>query len=152
MPSVGHFDPAMVSEALWSRWCFAVKEHNVGHERLGRLAPTLSTLPTVIWDTSLSNYVEHTLGEIRSLRTHGEKRVRCVLEVFHAVYEKISSTGTHSDLAVRLMPKFVMPIESWVAERMLKSDHPNPDEVRTAARDAATGAESKLTAAKRFIA
>jgi hypothetical protein len=126
----GRFDPSLVSEALWSRWREAVKRHSLGHERLGRLAPSLRNLPTVIWHTPLSQYVDHTVAEIRQLRTHGEKRVHCVLEIFHAVYERISSMGMDSDLAIRLTPRFVPPIESWIAELMDRPDSPQREEVR----------------------
>jgi hypothetical protein len=126
----GSFDPSLVSEALWSQWCDAVKRHNVGHERLGRIAPSLRDLPTVIWATPLAHYLNHTMAEIRSLRTHGEKRVRCILEVFHAVYEKLSNTAADTDLAIRLVPRFVPAVESWITERMSQSGHPAPAEVR----------------------
>ena len=38
----------------------------------------------VIWNTPLGAYTHFTLGEIRAMKTHGEKRVRAILEVFHA--------------------------------------------------------------------
>ena len=63
------FDPALVSEALWSQWRETVKSHNIGQEKLGRLAPTLQALPTVIWHKPLSDYVNYTVAEIRQLRT-----------------------------------------------------------------------------------
>ena len=80
-PQAANFDPTVVSEALWSQWRETVEQHGVGAEKLGRLAPTLQALPTVIWRTRLNNYTHYTVAEIRQLKTHGEKRVRVVLEI-----------------------------------------------------------------------
>ena len=44
----------------------------------------------MIWNKSLGNYVDRSLAEIRQLRTHGEKRVRVVLEV---EYERVMLLG-----------------------------------------------------------
>ena len=41
-------DPAFVSEQSWERWCETVRQHGLGQEKLGRLAPSLQELPTVI--------------------------------------------------------------------------------------------------------
>ena len=110
------FDPAIVSEVLWDRWRELLTRHCVGRETLGRLAPTLQALPTVIWHTPLSQYLTQSLADIRQLRTHGEKRVAVVLEVVHSVYDALSSSVAHEHLAVHVLPKFIAPIESWIAE------------------------------------
>lgn len=123
------FDPAIVSEALWSQWRETVRLHQMGSEKLGRLAPSLQALPTVIWHTPLEYYVDSSVGEIRQLKTHGEKRVRVVLEVFSIVNEAYSNIRTDSHLAVRLIPKFVLPIERWIAQTWDSGVVPNPDEV-----------------------
>jgi hypothetical protein len=117
-PSQGDqpFDPAMVSEVLWDRWRELLIQHGVGQEKLGRLAPTLQVLPTVIWHTPLSQYLDQTLAEIRQLRTHGEKRVAVVLEVVYSVYEILANTVAHEHLTVCVVPKFIPPIERWIAE------------------------------------
>lgn len=123
------FDPSIVSEALWSEWRQTVVDHGLGHEKLGRLAPTLQALPTVIWHTPLDAYVNHTVAEIRQLKTHGEKRVRVVLEVFYLVHEMLSGAGTAEHLALRIVPKFVLPLEDWVAKILHSGDLPSRDEV-----------------------
>lgn len=109
------FDPSIVSEALWSQWQTTVIEHGFGREKLGRLAPTLQALPTVIWHIPLDQYVNHTVAEIRQLKTHGEKRVRVVLEVFYIVHEMLSGAGSSPHLALRIAPKFIQPIEDWIS-------------------------------------
>ncbi len=124
------FDPSIVSEALWSQWQQTVIEHGLGHERLGRLAPTLQALPTVIWHTPLVHYVDHTVAEIRQLKTHGEKRVRVVLEVFYLVHEMLASAGTAEHLDLRIVPAFIAPIENWIAQVLAEPGAVSRDEVR----------------------
>lgn len=129
-PDHGQFDPMLVSEALWVQWRETVRRAGVGHEKLGRLAPTLQDLPTVIWHTPMSFYIDHTVDEIRSMRTHGEKRVRVVLEVFCVVHNMLVDVGNQDHLAVRLVPQFVVPLEHWVRETIERSSPPGFDEVR----------------------
>ncbi len=124
------FDPSIVSEALWSQWQKTVLEQGVGLEKLGRLAPTLQALPTVIWHTPLELYANHTVAEIRQLKTHGEKRVRVVLEVFYLVHEMLSTAGTSEHLALRIVPKFIQPLESWISQALHRPGVPSSDEVR----------------------
>jgi hypothetical protein len=124
------FDPSIVSEALWAQWQQTVIEHGVGREKLGRLAPTLQALPTVIWHTPLGQYVDHTVAEIRQLKTHGEKRVRVVLEVFYLVHEMLASAGTEHHLALRIVPKFIEPIENWIAQALQLPGVPSSGDVR----------------------
>lgn len=124
------FDPSIVSEALWAQWQQTVVEHGLEREKLGRLAPTLQALPTVIWHTPLAHYVNHTVAEIRQLKTHGEKRVRVVLEVFYLAHEMLASAGTEHHLALRIVPKFIEPIESWIAQMLERPGLPSSEEVR----------------------
>ena len=124
------FDPAIVSEALWTQWQQTVIDNGIAHEKLGRLAPTLQALPTVIWRTPLSHYVNRTVAEIRELKTHGEKRVRVVLEVFYLSHEMLSNAGQRQHLALRIVPKFLLPIESWLLQAVENPGLPSTDEVR----------------------
>ena len=122
------FDPAGVSEVLWAKWCETVKLHGVGHEALGRLAPRLTILPTAVWHTQLNEYVDRTLSEIRNLKTHGEKRVYAVLEVFFTVHEALSRRGMQKHFEFRLVPKFVGPLEHWISQVLKRDKGPPVDE------------------------
>jgi hypothetical protein len=117
----GRFDPAQVSEALWEQWRATVVRFGVDCEKLGRLVPTLQALPTVIWHTRLEKYCEHTVAEIRRLKTHGEKRVRTILEVFCSVHELLAHASPPEHMSVRMLPKFVNPIECWV-DQMIEEE------------------------------
>ena len=128
-PETG-FDPAIVSEALWSQWQQTVIDHGLEHDKLGRLAPTLQALPTVIWHTPLAHYVNHTVAEIRQLKTHGEKRVRVVLEVFYVVHEMLAGAHSAQHLTLRIVPKFIQPIENWIAHVLSQPGLPSEAEIR----------------------
>ena len=119
VPTHDGFDPALVSEALWVQWCDTVRRFHLGREILGRLAPSLQLLPTVIWDTPLNTYLGKTLSEIRQLKTHGEKRVRVVLEVFHAVHEMLNGARAGDHLSLNLVPAFVPAVEDFVTRLQL---------------------------------
>jgi hypothetical protein len=110
------FDAAAVSEETWSQWSRAIRSSGMAQEQIGRLAPSLQSLPTVIWQTSLDWYLDRSLSEIRRLKTHGEKRVRVVLEVMHGVYEVVSKLHTASHLTIRLMPIAIASIERWIQQ------------------------------------
>ena len=127
----GHgFDPSIVSEALWEQWRETVKRHNVGCEILGRLAPSLQSLPTVIWHTPLEAYLDSSLAEIRQMKTHGEKRVRVILHVFYVAHEMLSQMRPQDHLSLRLMPKFVQPLECWISDVLKRTSIPDAEEIR----------------------
>ncbi len=131
--SQGHeynFNPLGVSEVLWANWRETVKRHKLGGEKLGHLAPTLQALPTVIWHTPLSEYVDLTLSDIRQLKTHGEKRVHAVLEVFYIVDAALAEADVQKHLEIRLAPKFVQPLENWIADRLAGAKPPTENQVR----------------------
>jgi hypothetical protein len=126
----GRFDPSLVSEALWREWRETAEEYGLGEEKLGRLAPSLLELPTVIWETPLKAYLPQSIHEIRNLRTHGEKRVRVILEVFFVLHEMLHNAGHHPRLCIRLVPTFVPHVERWFHEMLVRSFPPTLDEIR----------------------
>jgi hypothetical protein len=120
------FDPATLSEGVWDVWRQTVRRHRLGHEKLGRLAGSLQNLPTVIWRTPLRAYLGYSLAEIRRLKTHGEKRVRAVLEVFYDVHKAVGSAPLSDRLCVSLRPAFIGPIEEWLDEVLADPAGANP--------------------------
>jgi hypothetical protein len=129
-PPHARFDPLMISEALWEQWQRTVRDYGLAHESLGRLAPSLQNLPTVIWRTPLDKYLDLTVAEMRRLKTHGEKRVRAILEVFHSVHEMLAHVPNHGHLRIDVRPKFTVPIEHWIEEALARSAPPNTTELR----------------------
>lgn len=114
-------DPDTISETQWNLWCNTAQLHDLGREKLGRLAPSLQDLPTVIWESTLSDYYQLSLGEVRRLKTHGEKRVRVVLDVFRILHQLLGNVGRNSGLCVRLVPRFVPTLEDWFYETLSRS-------------------------------
>jgi hypothetical protein len=123
------FDPALVSEAMWENWCGTVRRFQLEQEALGRLAPSLLALPTVIWQTPLGAYCRRPLSEIRSLRTHGEKRVRVVLEVFCTIHKLLHSADSDAHLSLQVVPRFIPPLEEFIARATRQVDSVSQDEL-----------------------
>lgn len=123
------FDPATVSEVIWSRWRSTVVRHGLESETLGRLAPSLRNMTRVIWNKPLANYVDLTLADIRGMKTHGEKRLRAILEVFHAVHNMVDGMGTEDQLVVRLVPRRIDAAESWVGRTLQTPGVPSAEEI-----------------------
>jgi hypothetical protein len=129
-PGEPGFDPALVSELAWQSWREAVLKHGLGKEPLGRFAATLDDLPRVVWTTPLETYAALSLNEVRSLKTHGEKRVRVVVEIFGCLH-RILGHSPVGHLAVRIVPRFVQPVETWLLEILEHSVFPDADEIRS---------------------
>ncbi len=125
------FDPGAVSESQWAQWCEAVKRHGLANEPLGRFAVTLRDLAGVLWHTPLSAYTDLTLEELRGRKTHGEKRVRAVIEIFAAVQSLLGQQpSTH--LSVRVVPGFAAPLEAWLLAAADREGFPPAGEVQRA--------------------
>jgi hypothetical protein len=126
----GEFDPAAVSELLWEQWRGTVRRYGLEQESLGRLAPSLERLPTVIWRTPLATYLDLTIAEIRALKTHGEKRLQAILEVFHSIHETLRHVPRQVHLRVELRPGFTVPIERWIHDVLQRQQPPSPAELK----------------------
>jgi hypothetical protein len=124
------FNPAAVSEAVWEQWRATVRRHGVEHEKLGRLVPSLQLLPTLMWQSPLALYLEHSIVELRQLKTHGEKRISAIIQAFHALQDALGNARVESHLTARLVPKFVLPTERWIAERLRAGSGPSLEETR----------------------
>lgn len=123
------FDPTVVSEALWTQWCETVRRFDLQSEKLGRLAPSLQTLPTVIWHRPLEEYVDLSLAQIRRLKTHGEKRVHAILEVFCTVHEALATATLQENIDVVIVPRFVPPLARWVMAAIAEPELPAAEEL-----------------------
>ncbi len=126
----GVFDPTVVSEEIWKSWRETVTRAGLEGHKLGRVAPSLRPLPTVVWHTPLSEYTHRTLGEIRRLKTHGEKRVRAILEVFCTIHEALSTSVLNENLDLELLPRFIPPLTRWLGETAWAPTPPTAEEVR----------------------
>ncbi|MEQ8791786.1 MAG: hypothetical protein RIC55_36330 [Pirellulaceae bacterium] len=126
----GRFDSSSVSELQWAAWRETVKEHGLNGERIGRVARSLRDVPTVIWNTPLDFYLHFSLAEMRELKTHGEKRVRVVLEVFYFIHQLLSGVDPDGHLSIRLAPRMVGKIETWIQQVLRQDAVPSLSELR----------------------
>ncbi len=124
------FDATIVSESLWDSWCETVKRYGMGPEKLGRLAPSLQSLPTVIWHSRLEEYLDHSLADIRGLKTHGEKRVNAILEVFCTLHEALATATLEENVDVVVMPRFIPPLTRWLMETVAQPELPSLEELQ----------------------
>ncbi len=123
------FNPGSVSEVVWGQWRASVLKHGLGDEKLGRFAPTLRNMTRVIWNTPMQAYTQFNLGEIRSMKTHGEKRVRAILEVFHSVHVLVANMGTQDHLVVRIFPRLIDEVEQWIGHALQTPGVPTTQEL-----------------------
>jgi len=113
-PTGERFDPTQVSEGAWQNWKKTVVRWGLEDEVIGRLAPSLQPIPTVIWDTPLREYLDSTLADIRARKTHGEKRTRIVLEMFFLVHSLFGKSKGGKHLRVSLTPQSICEVEAWL--------------------------------------
>jgi hypothetical protein len=114
--SSSKFDPDHVSEAVWNEWQESVRRCELGHEPLGRVAPTLKNVTRAIWSTPLKEYLGVPLADLRERKSYGEKRVRAVLEVFFGLHRLVGDLSTHDQLVVRLTPRRIDEVERWTGQ------------------------------------
>lgn len=123
------FDPMSVSEVAWAQWRASIVRHGLSGENLGRLAPSLRNMTRVVWNTPLGVYTSSGLAEIRAMKTHGEKRVAAILEVFHAVHTIVAGMGTSSHFAVRIVPRQIDRVEQWIGRALQQPGVPSRQEL-----------------------
>ena len=123
------FDPSAVSEVVWAQWRATVVKRGLGHEALGRFAPSLKNMTRVIWNAPLEDYTSTTLAEIRAMKTHGEKRVRAILEVFHSIHHLVAEMGHQGHLVVRIVPRLIDGVETWIGRALQTPGMPGAEEI-----------------------
>lgn len=123
-------DPSNISEVTWATWRSTIIAHRLGHEPLGCFAASLHELPRVIWSVPLETYAGLTLGEIRKLKTHGEKRVRCVVTIFGQLHSQLDGQPTDGRVNVRLTPERITQLESRMQELISAKTMPSIELLR----------------------
>jgi hypothetical protein len=134
LPSNGNnlgdaFDISTVSEVVWAQWRSTVVKQGLIHEVFGRFAPSLKNMTRVIWNMPLGAYTRYTLCEIRLMKTHGDKRIRAILEVFHSIHSLLANVGTQEHLAVRVTPRLIRHVEDWIERVLVSGSVPGEQEI-----------------------
>jgi hypothetical protein len=124
-----NINPEFVSETVWAEWRATIERHGLGKEKLGRFAESLQNLPRVLWDVPLRNYTRLTLAEIRKLKTHGEKRVRVILETFGTLHHVLAPQVRSTHLEMRLLPREIRSVEDWLLRTLPGEQLPDADDV-----------------------
>jgi hypothetical protein len=83
----------------------------------------------VIWNSTLAEYAKLSLAEIRGMKTHGEKRVRAILEVFYSVHSMIANIGKQEHLMVRIVPRLIDRVEQWTDRALQTPGVPSTAEI-----------------------
>jgi hypothetical protein len=125
----GRFNLAAVSEVSWAQWRASVVRHGLTGETLGRFTPSLQNMTHVVWNTRLGVYTSSTLADIRAMKTHGEKRVAAILEVFHVAHTLVAGMGTCDHLAVRIVPRLIDRVEQWTGRALQQPGIPSRQEI-----------------------
>jgi len=123
------FDPTTVSEVVWTQWRATAVQWKLEAEALGRFASSLEGMPRVIRNTPLSTYAGLELEEIRRMKTHGEKRVHAILEVFYNIHVMLAAKTPHEHLVIRLVPRLIDRAENWLSCRLRSAGMPDEDEI-----------------------
>ncbi|MEE8450580.1 MAG: hypothetical protein V3R99_01665 [Thermoguttaceae bacterium] len=123
------FSPDSVSEILWGRWCATVVKQGLENETLGRFAPSLKNMTRVIWNKPLGDYVNYSLEEIRTMKTHGEKRVNAILNVFYSAHTLAANMGMQDHLIVRIVPRLIDRVEQWIGNVLQQPGMPSEAEI-----------------------
>ncbi|MEA1951430.1 MAG: hypothetical protein U9N87_08600 [Planctomycetota bacterium] len=123
------FDPSTVSEVVWSKWRATIVNRGFEDETLGRLAPNLRGMTRVNWNARLGEFTGHTLAEIKARKTHGEKRMHALLEIFHGLHKLLSNMGNEEHLVVRVCPHRIDAVQQWVAQTMQATTMPDKTEI-----------------------
>ena len=120
---VDDFDADGVSEAVWDGWRHRVRNQGLGPKPLGWLAPSLQDLPKPLWTVPLASYLDYSLADLRGRRTYGEKRLRGVLGVFHAIDALLTHTAAAGPEASVLRPAFLPPVQAWLELAGSRPEH-----------------------------
>ena len=116
----------------------------VGSRTAGPLRPQLAEHDSRDLEHAAGSLYGHTLGEIRVMKTHGEKRVRAILEVFHSLHVVIANMGLREHLTVNIVPRLIEQVEQWTGHVLQTPGTPSQEEisrtssVRSWSRSAAT--------------
>jgi hypothetical protein len=127
--AAGAFNPWTVSETTWSRWCARIRNNDLDAEPLGRYVRSLDELPRVLWSVPLSNYTTLRLSDIRSLKTHGTKRVRVIIETFAALQALLGEGLPQGHLVRCILPRFVQQLQDWCLSVLGGDEPPSTKEV-----------------------
>jgi hypothetical protein len=108
---------ADISDYEWSLLCDTISSSRFANEPLGRLAPALKQIPTVLWEIPYKDYCKCSLSELRTRKAHGVKRIAAIVSAFRGLSLLIAEKSIR-DRSAPSLPAFES-IEHWVAHAPL---------------------------------
>lgn len=120
VPSFGKFPAAEnvslseLTPTVWRHICQCIKRHSLEHYPLGRFAETLEELPRGLWSCPLSDFVEHSIGELKQLKGYGDQRITSVLKVLITTSRMVAECPSDTHLAIKVFPARIERISSWI--------------------------------------
>lgn len=117
----GEVDPTNISEVTWSAWRSTIRRAGLADEMLGRFAATLVELPRALWETKLGAYENLTLADLRSLKTHGRKRIGCILSIYGQLQTCLSERRDPLDL----VPQRIVAANRWLRQALAAAELPD---------------------------
>ena len=118
-----------VSEYEWNNWQSIVLEQGLENEKIGRLCNSLNDVPRVLWNKPLSTYCRVSLDELRSMKTHGERRIHAILHLFHDIFVIASKFHGVPRLRVRMSLRWIDEIQLWIADVLARNAFPPQEEI-----------------------
>lgn len=119
------FSLEAVAESHWELWRQTVRTQQLSQVPIGRFAPSLQAIPSVIWDSPLATYLDTTLADMRDMKAHGDKRLRAVVEVFFYVHRVLGHSTPARHLIAALRPAFAVAVEQWLWESLAREEIPD---------------------------
>jgi len=116
-------DWSQVSDLVWQSWGATIKASGLGSELLGRVALALNEVPTVIWDKKLLEYCGVPISDLRSRRTHGEKRVQAIVGALQSAQTLITAAAGGTKLTRLRLPLFEQ-LEQWSNREWTRAKSP----------------------------
>ena len=120
-PAVENLSLSELTPTVWQHVCQCIKRHSLENYPLGRFAETLDELPRGLWNCPLSDFVEHSIGELKQLKGYGDQRIASVLKVLVTTARVVAKCPSDTHLAIKVFPARIERISSWI-NRVLRDD------------------------------
>ncbi len=110
-----------LTTTAWQHICQSIKRHSLDHYPLGRFSETLDELPRGLWNCPLSDFVDHSIGELKQLKGYGDQRIASVLKVLVTTANLVAQCPSDTHLAIKVFPARIERLSSWI-NRVLRDD------------------------------
>lgn len=121
LPTAEAISLSELTPTTWRNIRQFIQQHSLEHYPLGRFSETLDELPRGLWNCPLSDFVEHSIGELKQLKGYGDQRIASVLKVLVTTARLVAECPSDTHLAIKVFPARIERITSWI-NRVLHED------------------------------